>query len=98
VSSEEARKDELIKMLEAQVEKLTTDLANVMEELNKEIEDLKSHNEFRINNLNLQLEAANVKLREMHDFAMKKVAMEQELIAYVLIVETSHILQYCIII
>lgn len=82
--SEEAKKDELIKKLEAQVQKLTLDLANEMERLNKEIENLITHNEFTVNNLNLQLEAANVKLREMHDFAMKKMAMEQELIAYVL--------------
>ncbi|CAM6119800.1 unnamed protein product [Calypogeia fissa] len=80
LNSEEAKKDELIKKLEAQVENLTSDLAKEMERLNKEIENLVTHNEFTVNNLNLQLEAANVKLREMHDFAMKKQAMEQELI------------------
>lgn len=87
--SEEAKKDEKIAKLEALVAKLETDMKETIERLNKELEDEKGRHEFQYNSLKLQLESANVKLREMHDFSLRKAAMEAELISYVLAVYTN---------
>ncbi|BBN05931.1 hypothetical protein MPTK1_3g17120 [Marchantia polymorpha subsp. ruderalis] len=81
LNSEEAKKDEKIAKLEALVAKLETDMKETIERLNKELEDEKGRHEFQYNSLKLQLESANVKLREMHDFSLRKAAMEAELIS-----------------
>lgn len=74
------------KVKDTKIEELTTDVAKMKEEsqaaiakLNKEMEDAQDKFDFKYNSLQLQFEAATVKLRELHDFGIKKKALEEEL-------------------
>jgi len=77
--SEGIAKEKRISELEADLVKSEQTLKDTMTRMNKEIEDLKDANEFAVNSLKLQLEAAMVKLREMQEFLLRKKAMEEEL-------------------
>lgn len=80
--SEGIAKDKRISELEADLVKSEQTLKDTMTRMNKEIEDLKDANEFAVNSLKLQLEAAMVKLREMQEFLLRKKAMEEDLALY----------------
>lgn len=56
--------------------------------------DLTSAHEFQLNSMKLKLEAAQVRIREMADFALKKKAIEDENAAYA---HFPHLSIHCIL-
>lgn len=71
-------KDARILELETNLVIAEQDRKDTIIRLNKEMADLTSAHEFQINNMKLKLEAAQVRLREIADFVLKKKAIEDE--------------------
>ena len=76
-------KDARILELETSLTKAEKDRADTIAQKNKEMADMTNAHEFQLNNMKLKLEAAQVKIREMADFAVKKKAIEDENASYV---------------
>lgn len=72
--------------LEEAYAKSDQDRKDTITRMNKQMADLTSAHEFQLNSMKLKLEAAQVRLREMQDFAVKKKAIEDENAAYVHII------------
>lgn len=51
----------------------------MIESYKKQIRDMTDAHEFALANLQLQLDDANVKLRDMHDFSQRRAAIEAEI-------------------
>jgi hypothetical protein len=84
--SEGNNKDTRILELETNLARTEKDCANAIVRLNKKMADLTSAHDFQLSNMKLKLEAAQVKIREMADFAIKKKAIEDENTLYVYII------------
>jgi ribosomal protein L20A (L18A) len=72
-------KENHIHELETGLAKLTEDSQETIKKMNKEMEDAKAEFEFKYESLKLQLEAAQIRLRELHEFGVKKAQLEKEL-------------------
>lgn len=72
-------KDNHIHDLETGLAKLTEDSQTTIKNMTKEMEDAKASFEFKYESLKLQLEAAQIRLRELHEFGVKKALLEKEL-------------------
>ena len=72
-------KDNHIHELETGLAKLTEDSQETIKKMNKTLEDAKADFEFKYESLKLQLEAAQIRLRELHEFGIKKAQLEKEL-------------------
>lgn len=78
LTNEGDTKDNRIAELEAACQKAEQDLKDNTAKMNKQMADLTSAHEFQLNSMKLKLEAAQVKIREMADFALKKKVIEDE--------------------
>lgn len=76
-------KDTRIVELEEAYAKSEQDRKDTVTQMNKQLADVTSAHEFQLDSMKLKLEAANVRVRETQDFAVKKKVAEDENAAYV---------------
>jgi len=72
-------KDGKIAQLEEDVKRLEMTLNETTVRLTKEMEASDNAHQFKYDALQLQMDAATVKLRELHEFNLRKKAVEEEL-------------------
>lgn len=75
-------KDGKIGQLEEDVQRLEMTLNETTVRLTKEMEASDNAHQFEFDALQLQMDAATVKLRELHEFNLRKKAVEEELARY----------------
>lgn len=73
-------KDNRILELEAELTKLKEDSEATIKKMVKDLDDATANFEFKYESLKLQLEAAQIRLRELHEFGVKKATLEKELL------------------
>ncbi|XP_024360435.1 uncharacterized protein [Physcomitrium patens] len=72
-------KDKKTLDLEAEMVKLKEDSDTTIKEMAKHLEDTTTAMEFKYESTKLELETAQIRLRELHEFSQKKAILEKEL-------------------
>jgi len=73
-------KDKRILDLETELAKFKEDTEATIKKMSKEMDDATANFEFKYESVKLQLEAAQIRLRELHEFGQKKAILEKELL------------------
>eukprot|EP01018_Ginkgo_biloba_P025314 Gb_09949 [translate_table: standard] len=79
LSSDLKERDAKSKELEILLENTKDETESYVESLTKELNDLKNIHKFTVDDLRLQLDNAQVLLREINDFNKKRAAIEKEI-------------------